>query len=317
MLTKLVLLFLLMMAESPYSSDESLRGKYAQDNSFDQIAANTKDADSVEKETSRNLSPIIDTSTVKPTSSKAIKKNLEIMYLGKPAKHFKELREITRRNSTESKPLKEISVNFLKMLLMSTDALSRKETNLESNSRKFLRRKRMAEVEDPTNLVESYKMYRKVREKLPAQLRMKTRKTDTAEEKLLKSYATSNGDTSNLIADYNSAKSAEREQLKVDASGSGATEVIDNYKALRKGKPWNYIKLRGKLQGLFGKPSPSLTEYETLKQDEVASIDSFLGGSSNTESGKATNVQPQEKEKPAEEKATNAQQPTRERKTNR
>jgi len=54
---------------NPYSSDEGLRGKYAKDNYLDQIASSTKDVDTVEKSPSRNLSPAIETSTVKPGSA--------------------------------------------------------------------------------------------------------------------------------------------------------------------------------------------------------------------------------------------------------
>lgn len=291
-----------------YRADEGLRVEYVQDKPFDQVASSSKDFDPVEKSPSRNPSPAIETSTVEPSSSRSsIKKNLEIMYFGKHLTEGLPEARPPRRSSTESKRLKEIKLNFLKMLLRSTGAVSRKEKNLASNSRRFPRRRRQVEegtktrdaeaeveaeaeaslrepnsdsstsVEDPPSAISSLKVGKKFRMKLPVSLRLKMLNTDETEEKLVESYSSSMHAPVDLISNYNSALMDEREELRKAVAGGGqeAVEVMKVYKTLRKGTPWNSLKMRAKFKKFFEEPSAALTEYENLKLAETA-IEGYL-----------------------------------------
>ena len=273
---------------SPYSSDEGLRGKYAQDNSFGPIASSTKNVDPVEKSPSRNISPAIEASTVKPSSSKSsIKKKLEIVDSGKPAKYFEILSKIQKPNDTGSvTEKKSLQVKFFIGSLREADAQSRRKAKFKGNARTVLRRKRelvdeeashpTKYVDDPTNIVDSYKAYVKLRNKLPAALRQQVRKTDQIEDKLFKIYAKDPGNAPQDISDsyYDSLK--EERNVLVNIVGytplpkEEAWQVVNDYKALRKGYPlWNFIALRPSLKKFLSDESAAGNwQYLSVKKGE-------------------------------------------------
>lgn len=138
---------------------------------------------------------------------------------------------------------------------------------------------RVKDADTTRSLVESYEAMREVRRRLPEDLRRLVEATDVVEERLIETYATDQSASTKILDDYYAAKKLEREQLKELASELGpgpASELINNYKTLRKGRVWNYVKLQDRFKTFFRRFSAGLLEFETLKMDELTSIDRFL-----------------------------------------
>ena len=264
--------------KTPAADVKNFRGKYAKINIFSQIPESTKDADSIGKETSRKPSPVIEISTVKPTSFKAVKNNVEIAYLRKPAKHLNELQNIINAKNTSFDGTGWIY--FFRSFLWV--ALRRAKTNFPSNERKLLRRRR--QVDDPEDNVLSYRVFNKLRRKVPLSLRLKIRETQLAEDNLLEYYVGAGTADEYRLREYNRTRFDELEEFKrqVDKAGDKGEELIATYKALRKGTPWNYDKLRHKYKTFFEKESLARTEFETMKAKEHSWIDCFLNGTNVT-----------------------------------
>lgn len=138
---------------------------------------------------------------------------------------------------------------------------------------------RAKDADTTRSLSESYEAMREVRRRLPEDLQRSVEATDGVEEKLIESYATVQYASTKLLANYYHAKKIERELMKELASEmkpAAANDLLKNYKTLRKGRVWSYVKLQDKFKTFFRRFSPALLEFETLKMDELTSIDRFL-----------------------------------------
>lgn len=138
---------------------------------------------------------------------------------------------------------------------------------------------RVKDADTTRSLSESYEAMRAVRRRLPEDLQKSVEATDVVEEKLIESYATVQSASTKLLASYYAAKKVERELMKElvsEMTPAAANDLLNNYKTLRKGRVWSYVKLQDKLKTFFRRFSPALLEFETLKMDELTSIDRFL-----------------------------------------
>src|SRR6218665_1712020 len=125
----------------------------------------------------------------------------------------------------------------------------------------------------------SYSAMQYLLNKLPGVLRGRILITDAAEKVVLKNYVKSKSVAPETLYTYNSAMKDERELLKRLLADMPI--ILSTYKALRKGSAWNHTRLHRKFINFFGHHSHALTEYESLKGDEMASLDGFLAGSSH------------------------------------
>ena len=257
--------------KTPAAHVESLRGKYAKSNIYAQVPESVKSTDSIGTDSSRKPSPVIE----KPTSFKAVKNNAAITSFRKPAKRLNVLKNIFNAKNTNSETG---WIDYLRSFLRDKDALRRAKTNFPSNKRKLLRKKR--QIEDPEDRILSYRAYNVLRKKLPLPMRLKIRETQLAEDYLLDYYKDTGTSDEWRLREYNRTRFEELEEFKklVDKAGDGRQELIDNYKALRKGTLWNYDKLRDKYKTFFGQESAGRTEFETMKAKENSWIDCFLNG---------------------------------------
>ena len=149
-------------------------------------------------------------------------------------------------------------------------------------------RKREADdaTDDPVSAKKNFKLFKRRLSKLPKSLSNNILATDKAEEGLLISYVTSLDSRTKPLAKYTAAKGKEREtlkKLKDKASPKAAKHLVEKYKLVRQGSTWNYIKLQKRFKGFFDDPVAS-GEFDKIKKDDFDSLDSFLAGSSHTES---------------------------------
>src|SRR6218665_1582840 len=106
--------------KTPAAHVESLRGKYAKSNIYAQVPESVKSTDSIGTDSSRKPSPVIEISTVKPTSFKAVKNNAAITSFRKPAKRLNMLKNIFNAKNTNSETG---WIDYLRSFLRDKDAL--------------------------------------------------------------------------------------------------------------------------------------------------------------------------------------------------
>ena len=114
--------------------------------------------------------------------------------------------------------------------------------------------------------------------RLPDVLKAKIGETDEAEVTMLQDFIKEEIVPDEITDAYSAKQKAERELLKevLKEAGTYAPQILEIYKAIRKGEPWTYLKLDNAFRRFFHQPSDALTEYQALKRDEFASLDAFL-----------------------------------------